>query len=211
MIAAIAYALLIASVAGLRLFGWPYKSILLLISLAVMALAALALFSIWQGKWSGLIHLVPLAITLPFIMAGMTRPPVADVATRWEPAITFPEELARLSENSLDPSLAVFEAFQGAYQDIRTQVIDEDPSAAIVEIGQRMGWSLVERTPSHAQFEVTSRLLGFVDDVMVEWSATDEGYRVDLRSRSRVGISDLGANADRIRRFFTQLSSRTSA
>jgi uncharacterized protein (DUF1499 family) len=44
--------------------------------------------------------------------------------------------------------------------------------------------------------------MGFKDDVVIRVRTGDEdAVLVDLRSASRVGVSDLGANAARIRRF----------
>ncbi|MBR9857299.1 MAG: DUF1499 domain-containing protein, partial [Gammaproteobacteria bacterium] len=60
---------------------------------------------------------------------------------------------------------------------------------------------------------VSSRLFGFRDDVAIRLtpvdtesdSDTDVHTRVDMRSASRVGKSDLGANAERIRAFLADL------
>ena len=44
-----------------------------------------------------------------------------------------------------------------------------------------------------------TRVMNFKDDVAIRVSERDGAAAVDLRSVSRVGISDLGANAARIR------------
>lgn len=49
----------------------------------------------------------------------------------------------------------------------------------------------------------TSRFFGFKDDFIVRITPLDEGSRIDVRSKSRVGMSDLGANAKRVRAFMT--------
>ena len=41
--------------------------------------------------------------------------------------------------------------------------------------------------------------MGFRDDVVIRVSAAGAGTRVDMRSASRYGLSDFGANAARIR------------
>ena len=58
--------------------------------------------------------------------------------------------------------------------------------------------------------EATEKLawFGFKDDVVFRVSETSEGTRVDMRSKSRIGRSDVGVNADRIRQFLTDLESR---
>src|SRR6202030_4783468 len=56
--------------------------------------------------------------------------------------------------------------------------------------GQRDGLiEAIARTP----------ILGFRDDVAVRVRATHEGARIDVRSASRYGRHDLGANAARVR------------
>ena len=52
----------------------------------------------------------------------------------------------------------------------------------------------------------TSRGFGFKDDFIVRLSSSeDELVRVDVRSKSRVGKSDLGDNAARVREFLGRM------
>jgi len=50
--------------------------------------------------------------------------------------------------------------------------------------------------------------LRFRDDITIRVRPAASGSRVDVRSRSRVGRDDLGANAARIRRFLRELQPR---
>jgi uncharacterized protein (DUF1499 family) len=53
----------------------------------------------------------------------------------------------------------------------------------------------------------TSFLFGFKDDMVIRMTETDTAQvAVDVRSQSRVGKSDLGQNAKRIRRFMEGLA-----
>jgi uncharacterized protein (DUF1499 family) len=52
----------------------------------------------------------------------------------------------------------------------------------------------------------TTFWFGFKDDVVVRVRPEGEGSRIDVRSMSRVGVSDLGANAERVRKFLAKLS-----
>jgi len=54
-------------------------------------------------------------------------------------------------------------------------------------------------------------MVRFKDDVVVRVAPATNGSRIDVRSVSRVGRSDLGANARRIRMFLTALSARARA
>jgi uncharacterized protein (DUF1499 family) len=51
----------------------------------------------------------------------------------------------------------------------------------------------------------TTLFYGFKDDIVIRIVARDGGSRLDIRSMSRVGKSDVGANAARIRQFVAQL------
>lgn len=52
----------------------------------------------------------------------------------------------------------------------------------------------------------TSAWFGFKDDFIVRLTSTENGVRVDVRSKSRVGVSDLGANAARVRAFMALMN-----
>ena len=71
-----------------------------------------------------------------------------------------------------------------------------------------MGWQIVADDDATGMIEAidTTLLLRFKDDVVIRVVGTAEGSRVDVRSRSRVGRSDLGKNAARIREFIRRFS-----
>lgn len=52
----------------------------------------------------------------------------------------------------------------------------------------------------------TTLLFGFKDDIVIRITPAGSGSRVDVRSASRVGRSDLGVNAKRIREFLRGLA-----
>ncbi|HLV19235.1 MAG TPA: DUF1499 domain-containing protein [Polyangiaceae bacterium] len=66
-----------------------------------------------------------------------------------------------------------------------------------------LGWDVVavDQGGSTLEATATTRLLRFVDDVVVRVRATDTGAIIDVRSKSRLGRGDLGTNAVRIRAF----------
>jgi uncharacterized protein (DUF1499 family) len=70
-----------------------------------------------------------------------------------------------------------------------------------------MDWEVVARAPDEGRLEAvaTSEWFGFRDDIVVRIRPDGTGSRVDIRSKSRVGESDLGANARRIRAFIARL------
>jgi len=70
-----------------------------------------------------------------------------------------------------------------------------------------MGMHLADADPAQGRIEAnqTSLLYGFTDDMVVRIATGADGTKVDVRSKSRVGRSDLGQNAKRIRTFFGKL------
>jgi len=73
-----------------------------------------------------------------------------------------------------------------------------------------MGWEVVSEAPAEGRLEATDTTLwfGFKDDVVVRVSPAAGGSRIDVRSKSRVGRSDVGANARRIERFLMLLTTQ---
>lgn len=106
---------------------------------------------------------------------------------------------------------------QDAYPDVRSVRIDE-PVADVIEKARRLaedrGWDVASIDPAAGHLEATATisLFRFKDDVVIRARAADNGDAsiIDMRSVSRVGIHDLGANADRVREFLSDLSGTTT-
>ena len=86
-----------------------------------------------------------------------------------------------------------------------------DAFARALAAAEAMGWEVVGRDAAAGTIEAvdTTKWFGFKDDIAIRVSAADAGSpnlsRVDVRSKSRVGRSDLGTNAQRIRSYLQQL------
>jgi uncharacterized protein (DUF1499 family) len=81
----------------------------------------------------------------------------------------------------------------------------DDAYDLALETARRMtGWRIVEESTHEGWFDAEARtpLLRFVDDIRV-WieERSGGGCRVQMRSRSRIGCGDFGANARRIQAF----------
>ena len=74
---------------------------------------------------------------------------------------------------------------------------------AAIAAARTQRWTLGLQDRDAGRFEATSRSFwyGFTDDIAVRVRPRHGGSVVDVRSVSRVGISDMGANARRIRAF----------
>lgn len=92
--------------------------------------------------------------------------------------------------------------------------ISPDRAFALVEATAKgLGWEIAAAAPAEGRLEATdtTRWFRFKDDVVVRVIGAPDGSRIDVRSVSRVGRSDLGANARRIRAFLAALSARARA
>jgi uncharacterized protein (DUF1499 family) len=99
-----------------------------------------------------------------------------------------------------------------AYPDIRPLVSDLPPARAFERsrsVAQQMGWNIVDEDPAEGRIEAiaTTRWFGFKDDIVLRIApAAGTGSRIDIRSVSRVGKSDVGTNARRIRAFLRKFA-----
>ncbi|HLM15765.1 MAG TPA: DUF1499 domain-containing protein, partial [Reyranella sp.] len=99
---------------------------------------------------------------------------------------------------------------RAGYPDIMPVILPEAPAVAFKkadDAAMAMGWDVVARAPTEGRIEAvaTSAWFGFRDDIVIRIRADGTGSKVDIRSKSRDGESDLGVNARRIREFIAKL------
>lgn len=103
-----------------------------------------------------------------------------------------------------------------AYPDLQPIRVAASPAAvfeAASAVVERKRWTLVAEVPAEGRIEATDSTFyfGFQDDVVIRIRPDGEGSVVDIRSKSRVGMSDVGTNARRIRDFRDALLARVPA
>ena len=185
----------ILSVAGLALAAGKPRGTLVA-ALAGIAIGVVAAYVPWSFKQT--------AGSLPYIHDISTdteNPPEFVAAAKLRKPGDHPvaydgKEVADLQHKAyadLAPLMTpaskekVFEAAKAAFASMGMQLADADMAQGRLEANQ------------------TSLLYGFTDDVVVRISSAADGTKVDVRSKSRVGRSDLGQNAKRIRLFLQKL------
>ncbi|NNC98638.1 MAG: DUF1499 domain-containing protein, partial [Gammaproteobacteria bacterium] len=95
---------------------------------------------------------------------------------------------------------------QAAYPEVQTLLSSMSKFEAhqrSLAIAEALGWEIVNEDPVAGIIEATetTSLWEFKDDIVIRIREQDNQVAVDLRSVSRVGQSDLGANAKRIEKF----------
>lgn len=93
-----------------------------------------------------------------------------------------------------------------AYPNLKTLVVATDKASAhakSLSIAESLGWEVVAEDLSKGIIEATetTAMWQFKDDIVIRIQEAKGGVEIDLRSVSRVGQSDLGANAKRISKF----------
>lgn len=107
------------------------------------------------------------------------------------------------------PGIAALQ--EEAYPEIRTIVLPfpaEHAFKVALQTAKEMGWEIFSVDPYHGRIEATDTTFwfGFKDDIVIRITPAVARSLLDVRSVSRVGISDVGTNARRIHRFLEKVS-----
>ena len=150
---------------------------------------------------------------LSALVSGGGAPPIHDITTDVENPPAFVAAVALNEPGRTEyEGEAIAEQQRAAYPDIGPVMLPLDSGTAFamaLATVQRLGWDVLESEEASGRIEATDRTFwfGFADDVVVRITASgNDRSRVDVRSLSRVGVGDLGANANRVRRFLAALS-----
>jgi hypothetical protein len=157
-----------------------------------------------------------LIVVLAAASTGGSAPPINDISTDLEDPPSFADASLVSDSSGRDAGRdmsypAEFKpiVLEG-YPDLEPLRLAAAPSAAYaaaVATAESMGWEIVARDPGRGRFDAqsVSSLFRFVDDITVRVQPDGSGSRIDMRSKSRDGRSDMGANAKRIRAYFAAL------
>lgn len=232
-VAAFALLLLVAAFFLHRVLAMPTPVAMNLAKLAYgIAIVALLLglaggYAIWRTGAAGTGNITvglvvggAIMLTPPLVLtAASDMPRLNDVTTDMEapPPFQSVSGLRPVGANPVDYPGGKFAARQQRYYpDIRPMFIERPSSetfALVVDAVRRENMKIVRQDPppekgSGAGFlEATDRTLvfGFYDDVSIRVSGSQDRSRVDLRSASRFGRHDLGANVTRVRTLMRQI------
>lgn len=229
--------LALASVIMLFLAGFGYKQqwwglgtsfsmmrILVYVAGAGLLLGLISLLSGlklgWGRAFTGLliIAMAAGAAAVPLTMRSTARsvPPIHDITTDTQDPPRFVAVLPLRAEAPNPPEYLGGEVTSqqlAAYPDLTTLTLShpiKTVHVAAMEVVEDMGWELVDSAPNDGRIEATHTTpwFGFKDDVVIRMQASGSDTLLDIRSKSRVGGSDLGLNAKRIRAFREKLLSR---
>jgi uncharacterized protein (DUF1499 family) len=140
--------------------------------------------------------------------------PIHDVSTDRDNPPQFvavlPLRAAANAANSTNYDAKTAELQKETYPDIGPLHLDVPPAQAFdraVAAAKGMKWDVIITDPAQGRLEATATTFwfGFKDDIVVRVTADGSGSRVDVRSLSRIGKSDVGANAKRVRDYLAKV------
>ena len=225
--AALAALMLLLAGPGVRLGLWSiHTGFDLMRWAAYLGLAALAvaLVQLLVPRWRGQrAWMLGLAIVLGALAAGVPWywrrladqvPPIHDISTDTADPPVFVAVLPLRADAPNPaayggPELAAEQA--RGYPDIHPLTLPATPPGAAFararDAAREAGWAIVAADSAAGRVEATATTgwFGFKDDVVVRIRPEGQGSRVDVRSVSRVGTSDVGTNARRIRAYLNRL------
>lgn len=161
-----------------------------------------------------IIGLVVVGIPWQWWRTAQRVPPIHDITTDTE---TPPAFVAILPLRAGAPNPAEYGGPEVAAQQ-RAGYPDLGPLILQVPLPQAfaralaaahdMGWEIIASEPAEGRIEATATTFwfGFKDDVVVRITPSGDGSRIDVRSVSRVGRSDVGTNAKRITIYLARIA-----
>ncbi len=200
----------------------------LVIALVAVGMSFVAFIRIWQEGRRGLgsaikgLIVATLVLAYPGFMAlkAVTLPAITDVTTDTDDPPAFSRSRAALEARGgrVPPDVPpeAREMQRDAYVQIAPLTLDigpEEAFALVQKAAGNLGWQVIEAVPpggrvGTGRLEAVDRtfVLKMPDDITVRIRPRADGTRIDIRSASRFGSHDLGANAKRIRAFLEETS-----
>ena len=230
VLAIVAALMLLAAGLGTRAGLWTFRTGFTVLKYAAylgIATTLLSLVALAIPRWrSG--HLLPLLVALivsaavvyvpwSWLRKARSVPPIHDITTDTERPPEFVAVLPLRAGAPNPPEYAGAQAAaqqRTAYPDIQPVTMQAAP-AAVFRLAQAaaedMGWEIVAADSAGGRIEATAttQWFGFKDDVVIRIEPAGQGSRIDVRSKSRVGGGDVGANAARIRKYVAKLRTRS--
>jgi len=204
---------------GLGLLLCALSALVLLIGLVISkgSGGAIAGGRAW-GAWLVAVLVIVVSMSQRPTVEGAEGAVIHDVSTDVTNPPVFVEIIAiREADGAANPpeySGEFTETQLAAFPDIQTLSVARTPGevfAAAEGVVAELGWEMVAADVASGRIEATAStsFFRFKDDVVIRIKAAAGGSEVDIRSKSRVGQGDMGANAARVREFLTRLQAAT--
>ncbi|HHQ4652765.1 TPA: DUF1499 domain-containing protein [Aeromonas hydrophila] len=204
----LAWLLPLAGALGSRVHLWPWwLGFALCLLGALVSLVLLARLPWSRSRCANGWGTVPLLLPLAFVVQALRTPLVNDVSTdpNNPPQLLWAAELRTEQDLPINP--APLKAFEGKPGPLFTSASPVEVITEAHALMEQLGWQ-VRPSPDGLEAVVTTGWFGFQDDVALRVFAGPKETRIDMRSASRQGQSDLGTNRARIEEFLIRLNER---
>jgi hypothetical protein len=211
--AALAHFGVLEPMQGFLLFGLGLLTALIGGLLGLAALYATRAGSNRSGRGLALLGVLGAALAIGILaiarQPGAGLPPINDISTDLaDPPAFASDPSGRGRDMSLPAGFADQIKATPAYQDLQPIRVARPPVDVLREAestARALGWEVASSDAVSGTIVAseTTKLFRFVDDIAIR--VRDDGTGgsvVDVRSKSRDGQGDIGANAARIRRFY---------
>ncbi|WP_104203859.1 DUF1499 domain-containing protein [Billgrantia saliphila] len=192
------------------------------IAVALLALLVALLCRRKRVVWTSILTIAAtvalLSVPWTYWQRAQSTPPIHDITTDLEnpPEFVALAAAREAAPNAVDyPGESFARRQRKAYPDIQPRhfplplaTVRAAAEAAVLD----MGWEIADiniDAVDTIEATATTTWFGFTDDVVIRLTQESDGIRVDVRSASRLGRGDAGANAQRIRDYFEALERRT--
>jgi len=199
---------------GLLLYALSCLGATILLGLSLLLMVLPRFAAQRRALASRALFTLPGVLLLLMLLGGRgDYPPIHDISTDTIDPPQFSAALERRGRdsNSLEIDPEVVSAQLEAYPDIVTLVTPQSLELAYsraLNAAHQLGWEVYRDDLNAGYIEAvdSTAIMGFKDDVVIRVRTNADGTILDIRSVSRVGVSDLGANAARIRRFIDEFN-----
>ncbi len=210
------------SAQGLAPIAGAYGFVLL-----ALLLAALAFMRIWQVGHRGVgmaaqAFVLALIMLAPVLYGGfkwLVLPRLSDISTDIDDPPSFSRSQAALTARHglVPPDVAAGERrIQRQAYPKTLPIVLEVPAETAFTIARRaataLGWQVLEASrpggrsgAGRIEAVARTRILRLAEDITIRVRPRADGSRIDIRSASRIGSHDLGANAARIAAFAAEV------
>ncbi|WP_127075219.1 DUF1499 domain-containing protein [Rhodomicrobium lacus] len=210
---------------ALKIMGAAIAGAIIAVFVAIAGLVA-----IWNNgdrgaeRAAAALFLAALVLAVPLwsLPALLTLPRIYEVTSDPGAPPAF-DRVARIRQGQANPIRydAAFAPLQAqAYPDIKPLVVQRpliDVYTSVRDVVKTLNWKILEEQApeatkaGHIEAVDKTLLFGFVEDIAIRVTGNAKSARVDIRSSSRFGQHDLGRNAERVRRFMTEVKNRLAA
>ena len=194
-------------------------------ALTALVMAAVSLAKIWRQGALGagtatagiFVAMLVLGVPLWHLPSLLFKPKINDIVTDPKTPPRFAALLGKRPAGAnayIYPGAAFAEWQLRDYPDIRPMMLERSREATfdlVRDAVKVLGWEVVadeppsEMAPGRIEAVARTPVVAYADDVVIVVSRMRNESRIDVRSASRFGDHDLGANARRIRRLFANV------